>query len=181
MIKTILWIGLILLTPFLVSCGGKAETPTEPAVMEEPTAEGRVFVTPYSSDMVEINPGAMVEIQTATPTPILLAQNLQSGGTILYDTAYIEIAELFQDESGGRPMVRIQGFVPTPCHKLLIKIEEIDKENRIQIKTFSVINLESVCDQQLQPFLQTIQIGLLPAGNYTVWTSLGKIGEFTVQ
>jgi hypothetical protein len=166
----------MLLTPLLVSCGGKEETPTEPAIMEEPTADGGLFVTPYTSDVVEINPGAMVEIQTPTPVPIS-----QGSGTILYDSANIESAELFQEKSGGRPMIHIQGFVPSPCHKLLIKIEEIDLENRVQIKTFSVINLDSVCEKQLQPFSQTIQIGLLPAGNYTVWTSLGKIGEFSVQ
>jgi hypothetical protein len=176
MVKPWLLLGTVILV-ILAACGGKEATPTEEAVAEkQPVQIVGTPLIPFTSDILEVDPGMTVEIHTATPTP----PTSQDEETILYDTAYLKKAELLQEE-GGRPLIHVQGFVPTPCHKLLVKIEEIDKDNHIQVKIFSVANLGIACNQQLQPFDQIIRIGLLPPGNYSVWASIGKIGEFTVQ
>jgi len=120
-----------------------------------------------------IKPGESVEI--VTPTPLVAEQK-----TPMYDSVYLTDTEIIKTSNSSQPQIRLAGVLPSSCHKLLLKVDNIDVDNNILIKVFSTVSLPNSCSQEKQLFDNILVLDGLKPGIYTVWVSQGKIGEVTI-
>jgi hypothetical protein len=74
--------------------------------------------------------------------------------------------------------LQLSGDLPTPCHRLRVKINEPDIENNINAEAYSIVDSDRACIQVLETFEADIDLGTFPAGHYTVWVNEEMIGEF---
>ena len=72
----------------------------------------------------------------------------------------------------------VKGDLPTPCNQLRAEIGAPDAENKIEVDLYSVSNPNKACTQVLKPFEESIDLGTLPTGHYTVWVNGEVAGEF---
>lgn len=165
----LMWIILIFaLAGCSILGGGGEEAPVAVPGKPQPTLSS---LRPISSGgELMLLPGEVIEVNTPTP----------AAPSTMYDTVYLKKAELVAEKSTTHPVVRLQGNLPTPCHKLLIRMEKPDSRNVIQIKVFSSVSLNMSCCQVLQPFSQEVYLGDLPAGTYKIWVGSGVIGEVVI-
>lgn len=152
------------------ACFGKSEsTPTVEVV------KGGVDVKKVFLPDVTIKPGDAVTI--VTPTPQNGAAQTELSDFVVLDKIQFE----WQEGSGEKPMIHLVGSLPTPCHKLRIKMDQVDKNNRINITAFSITNLEQTCMKVYAPFEENIYINVTEKGTYTVIVNGQKAGEFTIS
>jgi hypothetical protein len=71
-----------------------------------------------------------------------------------------------------------RGDLSTPCHELRAIIHPSDRENKIVVEAYSVVNPDMICAQVLQSFEESIDMGTYPSGHYTVWINGEMAGEF---
>lgn len=85
-------------------------------------------------------------------------------GEIFIDTVRVEI------QPGDLPQVNliIQGNLPTPCHQFAYLPGQPDEEGRLNVRVFSLFDVQATCAAVLQPFEQVISLGLFPSGGYTI-------------
>ena len=75
-------------------------------------------------------------------------------------------------------MLALKGSLPTPCNQLRVVDNPPDKQNRIQVEVYSVLDPEQMCAQVLEPFEANIGLGSFPRGHYSVWVNGEMVGEF---
>jgi hypothetical protein len=75
-------------------------------------------------------------------------------------------------------MLQLKGELPTPCHKLRIAVEPPDKDNKVAVDVYSVVNPAEICIQVLAPFEVAFPLGSYPAGIYTLWVNGEMVAEF---
>lgn len=76
-------------------------------------------------------------------------------------------------------VLHLEGTLPTPCHHLRATVEGPDKENRIKVDVFTMIDPEVICIQVISPFNVNLNLGSFPDGDYTVWMNDIQVGEFS--
>jgi hypothetical protein len=167
-----LGLGLILATLLLTACGGNKETPTSQAVspLLNVPGQGEYSSIPVTSDTIDISPGTAVEVKTPTPEKM----------DPVYGPVYLKNITMSVPEGSSFPEIHFQGSLPTPCHKLIIKVDPINSQNQIVIKLLSSVNLKVSCVKTLQPFDQVIRLSNISSGSYSVWVSGNNLGEFSV-
>ncbi len=74
--------------------------------------------------------------------------------------------------------LNISGNLPTPCHQLRAKVSSPDAGNKINVDAYTVVDPNLVCVQVLKPFTASIDLGIFPAGHFTVWVNGESAGEF---
>lgn len=95
-------------------------------------------------------------------------------GQVFLDTSEILLLESFPPQI----MLKLTGSLPTPCHKLRVRIAEPDAKNRIQIEVYSIFNPKEMCIQVLQELDTSIHIPNPPAGKtYTIFVNGKSAGE----
>jgi hypothetical protein len=164
--------GLMLMTLSLTACGGNKETATPQAVsplLNVPGENGYSSI-PVTSDTIDIEPGMTAEVKTPTPEKM----------DPVYGPVYIKSVSMTIPEGSSFPEIHFQGTLPTPCHKLIFKVDPVNSQNQIIIKLLSSVNLKVSCVKTTQPFDQVIRLSHIPSGTYSVWVSGNNLGEFTV-
>jgi hypothetical protein len=169
---------LAILVTLLAACSG--ELPVDPSTPSAP--EQPVFATPIDTELppTETTPIMMEPPEQGAPRPInseYLPQ--RDDGNLTRGNVYIDRSELLIMESYPIQIaLMLQGSLPTPCNKLRVIASPPDEQNRIQVDVYSVIDLEQICVQVLEPFEANTGLGSFPSGHYTVWVNGEMIGEF---
>lgn len=144
-----------------------SDKPTTP--LPTPTTELPAFTSP-----VEETPIPGVE-----KTPVGIFLPVDGDKNLSRSTAQVESTDLFLLESYPiQVSVQLQGYLPTPCHKLRVAIDPPDAENRIYIEVYSVVDPESMCVQVIEPYDTIVDLGSFSSGHYTVYVNEALIGEF---
>lgn len=166
------------LATLLAACSGELPlTPSTPPAPEQP-----VLATPINTDLppTETTPIMVEPPERGAPRPInseYLPQ--RDDGNLTRGNVYIDRSELLIMESYPVQIaLMLQGSLPTPCNQLRVIARPPDKENRIQVEVYSVIDPEQICAQVLEPFEANIGLGSFPSGHYSVWANGEMVGEF---
>lgn len=152
------WQILVVLMLFVSSCAPQSQATSEPDTPVTSTAGDNM-----SASEPVLNPFA--------PKPD--DKDLTRGNV------YINEASLMiRTSSPPQISLTVKGDLPTPCNQLRAEIGAPDAENKIEIVLYSVSNPNKSCAQVLKPFEESIDLGTLPAGHYTVWVNGEAAGEF---
>jgi hypothetical protein len=95
-------------------------------------------------------------------------------GNVYLNEASLVIRESFPPQVS----LNVQGDLPTPCNQLRADIGVPDAENRIKVELYSVSDPNKACTQVLEPFEESIDLGIFLTGHYTVWVNGEMAGEF---
>ena len=95
-------------------------------------------------------------------------------GTVFINEASLIIRESFPPQIS----LTLAGDLPTPCNQLRVEMGPPDLENKIVVDVYSVVDPNQVCVQVLEPFEESIDMGVFPTGHYTVWVNGEMAGEF---
>jgi predicted small lipoprotein YifL len=80
-----------------------------------------------------------------------------------------------------RPVLRVSGDLPTPCHELAYKVRPPDKDNQVFVSLAVVPPAKGInCIQVISPINKEIPLGDLASGTYTVFVNGVKVGTLTV-
>jgi len=189
---------IFLLCAFLLSaCAGNPSLPTP--FLEQPTpSDQRVMNSPVSENPPNhsIQPGGpgktpppikVDEPITAISTPFSLEPQESpepvepSPGDVnkVRASAFIDSVQLLILESYPVQInLMLIGSLPTPCHKLRVAVDPPDKENRVYIDVYTVVDPDKICIQVIEPFAKTISLGTFPTGHYLVYVNNELVGEF---
>jgi len=140
--------------PNILSGGGSVVTPV-PIQIEEPigTLEPVVPAEPFDPSPGDVN--------------------------MARSSAFIDSIELLILESYPVQInLQLTGGLSTPCHQLRVAVDPPDKENRIYIDVYSVVDADKICVQVIEPFATTVSLGTFPIGHYSVYVNNELIGEF---
>jgi len=77
-----------------------------------------------------------------------------------------------------RAMLSILGYMPSVCNELRINIQPPDKNFRVFVEVYSLINTNINCDNVFQQFEANILFGYYSSGRYTVWINDILVGDF---
>ncbi len=72
----------------------------------------------------------------------------------------------------------MEGFLPTPCHKLQVEVEEPYEKKHILVEVYSITDPNIDCIQALKDFNESVPLGVLKIGSYTVWLNRECLGKF---
>jgi hypothetical protein len=75
---------------------------------------------------------------------------------------------VFSADDPGRVAVLVTGFLPTPCHVLAWDLNELSPEGMTVLDLYSVVEGDQACAEILQPFAETIDLGLFAPGSYVL-------------
>jgi hypothetical protein len=95
-------------------------------------------------------------------------------GTVFINEANLIIRESFPPQIS----LTLAGDLPTPCNQLRVEMSPPNLENKILVDVYSVVDPDQVCVQVLEPFEESIDMGIFPTGHYTVWVNGEMAGEF---
>lgn len=147
----------------------------QPPVNEEPDMEpsnDQPITEPNTDQPDDALPTSTPE---ELPTP-------EKSGNMVASQAYVYGASLLVMESYPvQVSVSISGDLPTPCHTLVIKQQEVTANNEIYIDVSSEIDMLVTCIQKLEPFDTSYSIDLsnLADGEYSVYVNGELIDSFT--
>lgn len=155
---------LFVVPAFLAGACAPGATPTTSPVVPPDTA----VTSPAISEPASVE------------TPELPAYSPQPGdGKFERGNLFIGTTDLMLRESFPvHVALELSGELPTPCHQLRVNIEPPDRENKILLDAYTVVNPELMCIQIVKPFQVKIDLGTFPGGHYTVWVNGEQIGEF---
>jgi hypothetical protein len=115
----------------------------------------------------------------ASPEPGAPPAEEPASGNWMRGNVYVDFADILTRESmPPQYALVLQGNLPTPCHQLQVEVSEPNAENRIDVNAYSLVDADVMCLQVLQAFEETVTIGVLPAGNYSLWLNGEMVGEF---
>ena len=123
-----------------------------------------------------------VEEPIGTLEPVVPAEPFDPSpgdANLLRSTAFIDSVQLLILESYPVQInLQLTGGLPTPCHTLRIAVDPPDKENRIYIDVYSVVDADKICIQVIEPFTTSVSLGTFPTGHYSGYVNNELIGEF---
>ena len=99
---------------------------------------------------------------------------LQIGGVTITAVSLSEKYEF----TPPRAMLNILGYMPSVCNELRVNIQPPDKNFRVYVEVYSLINTNINCDNVFQQFEANILLGTYSSGRYTVWINDGLVGDF---
>jgi len=178
------WLSILIVAGVLSSGCTSTAAPGNPSpTVEQPGSSTPVETSPSEPLITPTNiPVSSIVVNTLAPTANSLsptAEQTQPGGNELnHGKVYLDKVEvLMEGNDPARPMIRLQGSLPTPCDKLQVDVGKPDSENRIQVQVYSEIDPNQMCAQVLVPFTKNVSLENLPAGKYTVWVNGKQAGN----
>jgi hypothetical protein len=154
---------LLLVILMVTACAPQTDPTHEPGGLPPDTA--------VTSPAVDHLPTAETDRNPFAPKP---GDELLTRGEVFLDETSLVIRESFPPQVS----LSLKGNLPTPCHELRAVIAPADRENKIAVDVYSVVDPNVVCTQVLQPFAEFIDMGPFSSGHYTVWVNGGLAGEF---
>jgi hypothetical protein len=141
--------------------------------LDDQTGSDSGVVDPYPGVGDSGNPELVINFNDLSP--VSSDKNLTSG------TVYIESSDLtINNDDPGKVEVVITGNLPTPCHKLRVKVAEPTADGRIDINAYTVTDPEKMCIQVLVPFETSIPLSDLVTGDYTLFLNEKQAGSFEI-
>lgn len=111
----------------------------------------------------------------SSPTPGPTEEPPQ--GAMARGRVYLDEIELLVMESYPIQLaVHLEGDLPTPCHTLQWGASGADEEGNIRVEVYSEAPTELECIQVLEPFEETVQLGTVESGTFTVFVNGEEIG-----
>ncbi|MGA9531267.1 MAG: hypothetical protein WBR18_00990 [Anaerolineales bacterium] len=74
--------------------------------------------------------------------------------------------------------LHLVGHLPTPCHKLEWQSRIAADGGKIEVEVYSQAPVDLECIQVLSPIDETINLGEVPPGHYSVMVNGEQVGEF---
>jgi hypothetical protein len=94
---------------------------------------------------------------------------------------YLDSQQILTLESNPAQFVlELKGNLPTPCHKLRVKVNPPDASGEIQVEVYSLVDPAEICIQVLEPFLASVPLTDLSSGTYQVSVNQEAAGELKV-
>jgi hypothetical protein len=129
---------------------------------------------------------ACVPVGTSTQVPVGAQienpyQPQPGDGMMVRDTVQIVKTEMaIQKSNPPQFALKISFFTPTPCHQFRITVDQAKTSNRINVEVYSLMKKDQVCTLMRlnTPTETSINLGILPAGHYSVWVNGEKGLEF---
>ncbi|HND47081.1 MAG TPA: hypothetical protein PKJ84_15520 [Anaerolineales bacterium] len=126
---------------------------------------------PVSNDTVTVHTPAAQETSNYIPSP--------ADGSLTRGEVSLEAKELASLESYPvQFMLQLKGELPTPCHQLRIATNPPDKDHKVLVDVYSVVNPAEICIQVLAPFEIAFPLGSYPEGKYSLWVNGEMVAEF---
>lgn len=135
--------------------------------------------------------GACIPAPTAEPTTtasapyrITLEENMHAPrtGDLGMQIAGVTITSVNLSErfdfAPPRATLGIIGYMPSVCNELRIDVNPPDKNYRIFVEVYSLINPNIQCDNVFQQFEASVLFGKYSSGRYTVWVNDDLVGDF---
>jgi hypothetical protein len=145
-----------------------------PQPLEAPT---QIMPIPYP----EPNQSPAIENPATVPSSISPLEPLPDETNMQRDKVYIEKIEFVMPKSSpGEVLLHLSGSLPTPCHRLRAEVSKPDKDNRILVKVYSLIDPNQTCIQVIQPFDSQFSLGSMKSGNYTLWINGEQVNKFSL-
>ena len=154
------WQILVVLMLFVSSCASQSQATSDPDT--PPTS-------PAGENMSSNEPA----LNLFAPKPE--DKDLTRGNVYINEASLV-----IRESSPPQISLMVKGDLPTPCNQLRAQIGAPDAENKIEVDLYSVSNPNKACAQVLKPFEESIDLGTLPAGHYTVWVNGEFTGEFDI-
>jgi len=179
------WISLLILLPSCASLQPQAQptplSPTSTGAVPLPLA---TLASPPTAAPPEPSP-ASPDAPVSSDRPFIPrppAWEPQAGDEQL------ERAEVFVDEFNllilesypPQYSLSLKGSLPTPCHKLRIRLHPPNPDRRIVVEVYALLDPDPnlVCIQVLEPFSATLTLEVQESGHYTVWINDQQVAEF---
>jgi hypothetical protein len=135
-----------------------------------PQASVPAVQAPYPSPVV---PQAPVASPPWEPQP---GDDKLQRGNVYLDSQQILTLESFPPQF----VLELKGNLPTPCHKLRIKVNPPDANQQINVDVYSLVDPAEICIQVLEAFQVSVPLKDLPSGAYQVLVNQQPAGELTV-
>ena len=95
--------------------------------------------------------------------------------------AYLDSRQILTQESfPPQFMLELKGNLPTPCHKLRVKVNPPDANKQIQVEVYSLADPAEICIQVLEAFQVSVPLKNLASGTYQVSVNQEPVGELKV-
>ncbi|MGA1867821.1 MAG: protease inhibitor I42 family protein [bacterium] len=88
---------------------------------------------------------------------------------------------LFLESYPVQVKLNVTGQLPTPCHELRAIVYEPDRQNRIHIELYSLVNPGIFCIQVMESFNVTLSVGNYTDGAYTIWINGENVNDFDLD
>jgi hypothetical protein len=77
-------------------------------------------------------------------------------------------------------MLRFTYFPVTPCHQLRVEVSGPNSQNRIDVNAYSIVEKDQACALMAPttPLEAALELGIFPAGHYSVFLNGTAIDEF---
>lgn len=180
-------IAVVLLVFVVAACAAPTE-PVEtsaithpPAVTEYPEPQQRVIQPTATS----VYPGPDTGSDVVTQEPVqMIAPEFQPAegdeklkrGTVHLELEASEI--VIMESLPVQVNVILRGSLPDPCHELRIIPAEPDRENKIDLEVYSLVDASQACITVIEPFEATVLLGSFTSGSYTILVNGEVLGEF---
>ena len=158
---------LVLMTSLLVARGAQSKNPGE----GEPTGS--------FSDV----PSEATSIATSQPQGGAPIETPPGSGEFIRDPVFMESDSsriLLLETFPVQVMLELEGFLPTPCHKLQVEVAEPDGKNHILVEVYSLTDPSMECIQVLKDLTESVPLGAFEIGSYTVLLNGERVGEFNL-
>jgi hypothetical protein len=156
----------ILLFFLLTACSAARLIPAPPVLLPTTTSPDQA-----------VNSG-----QDEIQSPVAPSYLPQAGDDSLKrDNAMLESKQILVLESYP-PQYRLllNGFLPTTCHQLRVKINPPGLNNRIDVEVYSVVKADIICSMALASFEVSVNLDGFSTGKYTVQVNGETLGEIEV-
>lgn len=172
--------GMLLCSLFLFACAPAAEPPA-PAT-PPPTAAGT-----QTPDRSPTNTSPPDQPVTSPPEPGEADDSDEpyapqpGDGALQSGPVFIETQDVLTLESFPPQFVlRLTGALPTPCHRLRIRIDPPDAGGQLKVRVYSLVDPNAICAQVLQSFEASMPLRGLEAGKYSVAVNDAPVAEIAV-
>lgn len=113
------------------------------------------------------------------PTPTATEPSGSKAPDAVRAPAYIDEVELRVMESMPVQLgLHLVGSLPTPCHQLEWESDIPQGGGEIVVDVYSLAPADQACIQVLSPLDQTINLGQVQPGHYSVVVNGEQVGEF---
>jgi hypothetical protein len=152
----------------------------EPAMPSLPTTE-----SPYPGADQPAAGENPPPVASQAPAPVESSvsplEPLPNEASLQRTQVYIDTYEVVvQKDEPGNVVLRLSGTLPTPCHHLRAEVSKPDKDNKVMVKVYSLVDPSEVCNQVVQPFESQFSLGTFKKGNYTVYINGERVGKFSI-
>jgi len=157
------YLSILLVCLFVVGCG------SSPIAYSTPGKNPDATTLSETSDV--LNPQETIMPNLYFPKEI---DSKLSRSIVYLDSIQINVMESYPLQFS----LQMLGSLPTPCHQLRVNITPPDKDKRILIDVYSIVNPENMCVEMLEDFDVTIPLGSFPSGHYSIWVDGSQVSEF---